>query len=466
MSYKAEFCSEMLYNPDGAMRFRLLRLVCAATVLAAVASVPGVAQSKEAVKAPEITPKVEIFAGYSYLYPNATATGYLPNGIVPVSSCLCAIPAGGGASVTYDFNHWLGLTLDASAHVDHQSGTPAQRIGNADAYNISVGPQFKLRRRRFSPFAEVLVGGDRLAPSVFHQNDSFGMVAGGGLDATLGRHFALRLVQADFVYANHHFAPSPVISTQEHGLRLQAGVVFAFGGGPVVAPAPVLPVVPAPAPVIVAPVEVLTLTATANPGTVIAGDSSTISAHAVSSLGRPLTFSYQSTLGTIQGANATEVLTTLGAFPGTAIVTVSVFDDMNQTAVTTVPVILTAPAVPVPVVTSALCTMSFVRDARRPGRVDNEAKACLDEIALDMQRNSEARLALIGSVALQEHHRDQLAADRAAHAKAYLVSEKGIDANRIDVYSGTSDSKSVSSVLIPAGASLDTTGLTPVDATH
>lgn len=460
MSRNFEVYPVMSCGRGSAMHFRLLPLLCAAITLAATLTTPALAQAKEAGSALAITPKVEIFAGYSYLYPNTTATGYLPNGIVPVSSCLCAIPAGGGASVTYDFNHWLGLTVDASAHVDHQSGTSAQRIGNADAYNISVGPQFKLRRHRFSPFAEVLFGGDRLAPSVFHQNDSFGLVAGGGLDASLGRHFDLRLVQADFIYADHHFAPSPVISTQEHGLRLQAGVVFVFGGAPAAAPA--RPVAPVPVPVTAAPVEMLTLTATANPGTVVAGDPSTISAHAVSSLGRPLTYSYQSTLGTIQGANETEVLTTLGVFPGTAIVTVSVFDDMNQTAVATVPVTLTAPAAPIPVMTSALCTMSFARDPRRTERVDNEAKACLDEIALDMQRNSEARLALIGNAALEEHHHDQLAVARAEHAKAYLVEEKGIDANRIDVYRGTSDGKSVSSVLIPAGATLDTTGLTPM----
>jgi hypothetical protein len=98
--------------------------------------------------------------------------------------------------------------------------------------------------------------------------------------------------------------------------------------------------------------------------------------------------------------------------------------------------------------------------------VDNEAKACLDEIALDMERNSTAQLALVGSAATVEHHHDRLAADRATHARAYLVSEKGIDASRIDLYIATTDDEAVSSTLIPPGATLDTTGLTPVPTTH
>jgi len=37
--------------------------------------------------------------------------------------------------------------------------------------------------------------------------------------------------------------------------------------------------------------------------------------------------------------------------------------------------------------------VSFERDATRPTRVDNEAKACLDDITLALQRSSDARLA-------------------------------------------------------------------------
>jgi hypothetical protein len=57
----------------------------------------------------------------------------------------------------------------------------------------------------------------------------------------------------------------------------------------------------------------------------------------------------------------------------------------------------------------------------------------------------------------------KVAAERAVNTKEYLVTEKGIDASRISVYTGTADGKTVTTTLIPAGATLDNSGLTPVD---
>ena len=61
-------------------------------------------------------PKWELYGGYSFLYPNADVHGLLPAGVLPVSSRLESNPRGAGASITYDFNRWFGLTLDASTH--------------------------------------------------------------------------------------------------------------------------------------------------------------------------------------------------------------------------------------------------------------------------------------------------------------------------------------------------------------
>jgi outer membrane protein OmpA-like peptidoglycan-associated protein len=113
-------------------------------------------------------------------------------------------------------------------------------------------------------------------------------------------------------------------------------------------------------------------------------------------------------------------------------------------------------------VTSDLCSVQFNRDARRPARVDNEGKACLDEVALNLQRNSDAQLALVGNVAGGETGGNKLAKQRAVNTKAYLVSEKGIDSTRIAVYTGSQDGKTVSTTLIPAGATFDSTGDMPV----
>jgi hypothetical protein len=57
------------------------------------------------------------------------------------------------------------------------------------------------------------------------------------------------------------------------------------------------------------------------------------------------------------------------------------------------------------------------------------------------------------------------AAQRAANAKAYLVEEKGIDASRVSVATGTEDGQKIETYLVPAGANFgsDVQGTTPVD---
>jgi hypothetical protein len=80
-----------------------------------------------------------------------------------------------------------------------------------------------------------------------------------------------------------------------------------------------------------------------------------------------------------------------------------------------------------------------------------------------LQRSSDAKVAVVGNAASTEKTGSKVAAARAVNAKAYLVSEKGIDASRVTVYTGSQDGKTVSSTLIPTGATLDSTGLTAVD---
>ena len=206
-----------------------------------------------------------------------------------------------------------------------------------------------------------------------------------------------------------------------------------------------------------------TISCSANPSTVAPGDSSTITANGVSPQNRPLTYSYSATAGSITGNTSTATLSTTGAAPGTITVTCNVVDDKGQTASQTTTVTVNAPPAPPAPQTSALCSINFDRDKRRPTRVDNEAKACLDDISLNLQRTSDAKLAVVGNAAGGERMGNKLAAERAVNTKDYLVKEKGIDASRISVYTGTQDGKTVTTTLIPAGATMDSTGVTAVD---
>ena len=176
-------------------------------------------------------PKWELFGGYSFLYPGADVHGTL--GSIPVSSHLDWNLRGAGASVTYDFTRHFGMTVDASDHW----GISQNRLDHTDFSNLSIGPKFTFRYSHLSPFLEVLAGDQRLYPEAFHHIDKLGVMGGGGVDVNLSRHFAWRLIRADYVASSYRFGPSSSTSTTVlHGARLQTGLVFMFGGAPSVAP--------------------------------------------------------------------------------------------------------------------------------------------------------------------------------------------------------------------------------------
>ncbi len=207
-----------------------------------------------------------------------------------------------------------------------------------------------------------------------------------------------------------------------------------------------------------------TISCSANPSSVNPGQSATVTSQGVSPQNRPLTYSYSATAGAINGNTATATLDTTGVAPGTITVTCNVVDDKGQTASTTTSVSVNAPPPPPAPATQSLCSISFDRNPKKPTRVDNEAKACLDDISLAMQRDPQSKLAIVGSAATDEKMADRRASERAVNEKAYLVNDKGIDGSRIMVYTGTAGAKSDSNTLIPAGsATPDMTGDTPVD---
>jgi len=222
------------------------------------------------------------------------------------------------------------------------------------------------------------------------------------------------------------------------------------------------------APFTINPLPALALTCSASPSSVQPGGSSTITSVVSDSYGKPVnyTYSYSSTSGSVSGSGTSATLSTTGAAPGTITVTCNVADDKgrNASATTTVDVIAPPPPPPAPQA-KALCSITFDKDKRRPGRVDNEAKACLDDIALNLQRDSSSKLALTGNAAASKKmkHTEKLAAERAANTKLYLTGEKGIDASRISIYTGTADANTVTSEIIPAGAATPSDLGTSVD---
>jgi len=220
-----------------------------------------------------------------------------------------------------------------------------------------------------------------------------------------------------------------------------------------------------------------TVSCTASPSTIAPGESSTITATAVSPQNLPLTYTYAAAAGTVSGTGASAVYSSTGAPTGTTTITCSVSDDKGQTASGSTTVTIMAPYVAPSPHTQALCSISFVKDKARPARVDNEAKACLDDVALNMQRQSDAKVVVVGNASAAEKAMpshagknavvDNVAARRAVNTKEYLVTEKGIDASRVIVATGTANASSAEDYLVPAGAAYtaDLTGIVPVDET-
>ena len=210
-----------------------------------------------------------------------------------------------------------------------------------------------------------------------------------------------------------------------------------------------------------------TVSCSANPTTLQPGGTATITAQGVSPQNRPLTYTYSASAGQISGTGNTANLSTTGAPSGPITITCTVQDDKGQSASGTSTVNVEAPPPPPPPApkTKQLCSITFDRDTRRPARVDNEAKACLDDVALNMQQQADATAVVVGEAASNERHADTLAAQRAVNTKDYLVKEKGIDASRISVRTGTQGNKEVENYLVPSGANFenDTPGTTTVD---
>jgi hypothetical protein len=233
----------------------------------------------------------------------------------------------------------------------------------------------------------------------------------------------------------------------------------------------------------VKPFEPPTISCSSSPSTIKPGETSTVTASGVSPQNRPLTYSFSAASGSISGNGASAAFSSIGAPTGAVEITCNVSDDKGHSATSNTSVTITAPYVPPTPHTQALCSISFSKDKARPTRVDNEAKACLDEVALNLQNHSDAKVVLVGDANAKERAKiakeqkaaakhkhlkvKDVAAERAVNAKDYLVKEKGIDAARISVVTGTTDEKKAETYLVPSGATFtaDVAGTTAVDET-
>jgi opacity protein-like surface antigen len=136
--------------------------------------------------------RVEVFGGYQFTHfePSINASGW---------------NAAGNGNIT----RWVGVTGDFSGSYKH----------GAHLYTYMIGPTFSARTKRLTPFAHALFG---VAGSCGSCDAAFTMALGGGLDANANDHFAVRLIQADWlVFRSGGFS-------DKKNARVSAGVVVRF----------------------------------------------------------------------------------------------------------------------------------------------------------------------------------------------------------------------------------------------
>ena len=166
--------------------------------------------------AQESAPKVDVFAGYSYVQANPGVTG--------VDSFHLH---GGNANVSYNITNWLGGVADFGGYTNgdilntHTSGTFSTYL---------FGPRVSYRHySRITPFGQVLFGAAHANAAAFgtaNTQNAFAMTAAGGVDYKLLDHFAIRPFQAEYLITR--FGEGTLGTRTQNNLRVSTGLLFRF----------------------------------------------------------------------------------------------------------------------------------------------------------------------------------------------------------------------------------------------
>ncbi|MBI3646341.1 MAG: hypothetical protein HY233_10295 [Acidobacteriales bacterium] len=209
------------------------------------------------------------------------------------------------------------------------------------------------------------------------------------------------------------------------------------------------------------------ISCSANPTSVLTGSPSTITCTCTSPDSVPVTVGgWTSSGGSISGSGNSATLNTTGAPAGTVTVNATCTDSRGLTASASSSVTVENPPPPPPQA-SKLNECEYP-NKMKPWRVDNTCKAMLDDAALKLQQDPEAKLVVVGNADPKEK-RKNLAAERAVDVKAYISggeAKQNIDPSRIETRTGTEGTMTSEQWIVPAGATFPEASTTaPVDET-
>ena len=174
-------------------------------------SVPAMAQDE--------APKVELFAGYSYVRVSVDTSKLGGPGTLGLNA------NGGSASAAFNANNWFGLVADFGGYKISQT---VKKVNvDTNVFSYLFGPRLSFRRGPIVPFGQVLVGGARLANSLKKSTtpeEAFALTAGGGLDWKASQHLGIRLIQAEYFLTRFNDNNT----NRQNNARFSFGVIIRF----------------------------------------------------------------------------------------------------------------------------------------------------------------------------------------------------------------------------------------------
>ena len=206
-----------------------------------------------------------------------------------------------------------------------------------------------------------------------------------------------------------------------------------------------------------------------SPDTVKAGDPATLTVSAQSPDGSQLTYTYAASAGRISGTGSSATLDTTGAPAGSPITATAVVSNIHGLTANCEAVVNVAPLPPEVVQEVTKVGECSFNNSNKPGRVDNECKATLDQVALLIQKEPNDSYVIVGYAEDDETTTmTQLAGQRAVNVKYYLTQGEGgqqISPSMLQVKAGVEKTKAIRIYRVPSGATF-TEQATTVDETQ
>jgi len=211
-------------------------------------------------------PKAEVFTGYSFLNVHGQDDALkifgaptIPGTGLGVTSVPTWLKRGFTASATYNLNQYFGIEVgfqrnaDEILKIERPANSPTSNVLKVRDTNFTfnIGPRLAFRKHKvITPFAHALFGVDYTKLSQHYEvngvesnatfatplrsttDTGFGITLGGGVDANVNKHLAIRMIQFDYVAGIHNGVAINNLTQDFHtnSLNLSFGVVFKFGG--------------------------------------------------------------------------------------------------------------------------------------------------------------------------------------------------------------------------------------------